>query len=385
MAPRGQEADNDLGDVMSGAGSARRVVINAQGFDALIAALAGEGREVFGPVRRDGAVVYEEVSSSADFPKGWIDEQSGGHYRLRQEGEAYFGATLGPQGWKRILHPPKQRLWRTEGAGEETRIIPEPLDETRRAFIGARSCDLAAIAVQDRVLTEGPYRDPHYAARRENLFIVAVNCTRAADTCFCVSMDTGPKASKGYDIALTELDGGRFLAEAGSGAGQALLAALPSQPSSAGDETEAEAGIDRARDQQRAIDTEGLPALLKERPDHPRWSEVAQRCLNCANCTMVCPTCFCTTVDEVTSLDGPETERVNNWASCFTVDFSHVHGGAVRPGAKSRYRQWMTHKLATWVDQFDEMGCVGCGRCISWCPVGIDITEEAAALRKEGG
>jgi sulfhydrogenase subunit beta (sulfur reductase) len=370
---------------MSGAVPAGPVVFDAQGLDALIAALADAGREVFGTVRRDGAVVYEEVASSADLPKGWIDEQSGGHYRLRQEGEAYFGATLGPQGWKRILHPPKQTLWRTEGTGEETKIIREPLDETRRAFIGARACDLAAIAAQDRVLIEGPYRDPHYAARRANLFIVAVNCTRSADTCFCTSMNTGPKATKGYDIALTELDGGRFLAEAASDEGLALLATLPTRPATTDDESAAEAGIDRARDQQRRIDTEGLPALLKERPDHPRWSEVAQRCLNCANCTMVCPTCFCTTVDEVTSLDGPETERVNSWASCFTVDFSHVHGGAVRPGAKSRYRQWMTHKLATWVDQFGEMGCVGCGRCISWCPVGIDITEEAAALRKEGG
>ncbi|WP_229738317.1 4Fe-4S dicluster domain-containing protein [Sinisalibacter lacisalsi] len=360
-------------------------MIDAQGLDALIAALASDGREVFGPVRREGAVVYEEISSSDDLPKGWADEQSGGHYRLRQEGDAFFGATLGPQGWKRLLHPPKQVLWRTEGAGEETKIIPEPLDTTRRAFIGARACDLAAIAAQDKVLTEGPYRDPQYAARRANLFIVAVNCTRSAETCFCTSMNTGPKATKGYDIALTELEGGRFLAEAASEAGAAQLAALPSRPATADDEGAAAAGIDRARDQQRRIDTDGLPALLKDRPDHPRWSEVAQRCLNCANCTMVCPTCFCTTVDEVTSLEGPETERVNRWASCFTVDFSHVHGGAVRPGAKSRYRQWMTHKLATWVDQFGEMGCVGCGRCISWCPVGIDITEEAAAIRKGGG
>ncbi|GKY87305.1 4Fe-4S dicluster domain-containing protein [Sinisalibacter aestuarii] len=371
---------------MSGAAAkAGPVVIDAGGFDALIAALAAEGREVLGPVKRDGAIVYDAISGQGDLPKGWVDEQSGGHYRLSREGEAYFGATLGPQGWKRVLHPPQQRLWRTEGTGENTGIIAEPLDTAKRAFIGVRACDLAAIAVQDKVLTEGLYKDPHYAARRENLFIVAVNCTRSAATCFCTSMGTGPKADKGYDIALTELEGGRFLAEAGSAAGEARLAALPSAPATDAQAREAEAGIAQAAAQQRRIDTDGLPELLKERPDHPRWSEVAQRCLNCANCTLVCPTCFCTTTDEVTALDGPETERVNRWGSCFTMDFSHVHGGAVRKGAKSRYRQWMTHKLGTWVDQFGEMGCVGCGRCISWCPVGIDITEEAAALRGSGG
>lgn len=361
------------------------VVIDTGGLEALIAGLKDDGRAVFGPVARDGAIVYDPISGTGDLPRGWVDEQSGGHYRLHREGDAFFGATLAAQGWKRVLHPPHQSLWRTTGEGAATEIIPAPRDTTKRAFIGVRACDLAAIAVQDKVLTEGPFADPHYAARRADLFIVAVNCTRAAATCFCASMNTGPKAKAGYDIALTELAGGRFLAEAGSEAGAAQLGALPSSPATQADTEAGEAGIARAADQQRGIDTEGLPALLKERPDHPRWSEVAQRCLNCANCTLVCPTCFCTSVDEVTALEGSETERISRWGSCFTMDFSHVHGGSVRKGAKSRYRQWMTHKLATWVDQFDEMGCVGCGRCITWCPVGIDITEEAAALRGTGG
>jgi ferredoxin len=361
------------------------VVITASGLDALIAALAADGREVIGPTRRDGAVVYEPIESTEDLPKGWIDEQGGGRYRLHREGEAYFGATLGPASWKGVLHPPRQRLWATDEEGGAPRIVPEPLDETKRAFIGVRACDLAAIKVQDKVFLEGPYRDPHYAARRENLFIVAVNCTRAANTCFCVSMGTGPQARAGYDIALTELAGGRFVAEAGSEAGQAMLASVGGEPATADDLAAGARGIEAASQQSRSIDTDGLPDLLKSVPAHPRWSEVGERCLGCANCTMVCPTCFCTTVNEATSLEGPETSRESHWASCFTTEFSHVHGGPVRTGAKARYRHWMTHKLATWVDQFGEMGCTGCGRCISWCPVGIDITEEAAAIRGTGG
>ncbi len=95
---------------------------------------------------------------------------------------------------------------------------------------------------------------------------------------------------------------------------------------------------------------------------------------------MACPTCFCTTVEDATDLDGATAERRERWDSCFTSDFSYIHGGAVRPSTGARYRHWITHKLAGWVDQFGSMGCVGCGRCITWCPVGIDITAEVRAL-----
>jgi Fe-S oxidoreductase len=99
---------------------------------------------------------------------------------------------------------------------------------------------------------------------------------------------------------------------------------------------------------------------------------------------MVCPTCFCTTVEDVSDVTGDHAERWRRWDSCFTLGFSYIHGGSIRNSGKARYRQWMTHKLASWIDQFGTSGCVGCGRCITWCPVGIDITEEARAIRDGG-
>jgi ferredoxin len=120
--------------------------------------------------------------------------------------------------------------------------------------------------------------------------------------------------------------------------------------------------------------------VLKANLEHPRWTEVAKRCLACTNCTLVCPTCFCSTVEDVTDLGGDQIGRERRWDSCFTLEFSYIHGGSVRRDGASRYRQWLTHKLAHWHDQFGSSGCVGCGRCISWCPVGIDITEEVAAI-----
>ena len=126
---------------------------------------------------------------------------------------------------------------------------------------------------------------------------------------------------------------------------------------------------------------DGIRDLLYDNLEHPRWSDTAGRCLSCGNCTMVCPTCFCSTVEDVTDVSGTQAERVRHWDSCFTSEHSYIHGGATRVTTKARYRQWLTHKLASWIDQFGTSGCVGCGRCITWCPVGIDITEEVRVIR----
>ena len=361
-------------------------VIDRKSLDDLMQVLRRRGFTVVGPTVRDQAIIYDEVSSVDDLPAGWTDVQDGGTYRLvRRDDEALFGYVVGPRSWKHFLHPPRLTLLRarrTEGALEITEENDEP---TAYAFLGVRSCDLHAIATQDRVLMEGEHPDPHYSARREGAFIVAINCGEAGGTCFCVSMQTGPRAESGYDLALTEiLDGGqhRFTVEVGSQRGAEVLAEVASAPAEEADRGAAEAAVERAAGQMgRQLETEGIKELLYRNYENPRWDEVSERCLTCGNCTMVCPTCFCTTVEDVTDLSGSESERVRSWDSCFTMDFSYVHGGSVRSSSRSRYRQWMTHKLATWIDQFGTSGCVGCGRCITWCPVAIDITEEAAAIR----
>jgi ferredoxin len=229
-----------------------------------------------------------------------------------------------------------------------------------------------------------PARDADYAAARAATFIVAVACGSPAETCFCTSMGTGPAPGEGYDLALTEvLDGEhRFVVTVGSERGAEVVEQVTHRAAERDDDEAAQAVVDEAaRVIDRHLDTVGLPALLDEEVEHPLWEDVAQRCLACGNCTAVCPTCFCTSVDDVSDLTGQQAERWRVWDSCFTAGFSYVHGGPVRSSTASRYRQWMTHKLGTWHAQFDTSGCVGCGRCLTWCPVGIDITTEAAALR----
>jgi sulfhydrogenase subunit beta (sulfur reductase) len=362
-------------------------VVEREHLEQLLQALVSRSYELVGPTLRDGAIVYDHLTSTADLPSGWTDEQAGGKYRLqRRQDQALFGYAVGPHSWKKFLFPPQQRLWQAARNGKGLQILPaEEQAEPKYAFFGVRACELHAIAIQDKVYLEGQFVDPGYKARRENLFVVAVNCGQAGGTCFCASMNTGPKATSGFDLALTELlqDGRHcFVVEVGSVRGAEILSAVPHQPASDADRQQAERILDHAaRHMGRQLDTLGIKELLYRNYEHPRWDDVTQRCLTCANCTIVCPTCFCTTVEDVTDLTGEHAERWRRWDSCFTVDFSYIHGGSVRATPRSRYRQWMTHKLATWIDQFGVSGCVGCGRCITWCPVGIDITVEAGAIR----
>lgn len=362
------------------------------GIDKLIRALSGRGYQILGPTVRDGAIVYDEIEGADDLPRGWTDEQGPGRYRLKERPDgAFFSYGNGPQSWKKYLHPPELRLFTADRQDGLLRILDSTAPPAPpMAFVGVRACELAAIGIQDRTLVEGKFRDSGYASRRASVFVVAVQCTQAAATCFCASMRTGREGTNSEvrakaDLTLTEIvdaESHWFLAEAGSKRGREVLAGLDGKPATEEAIELARSAVESAAAQQvRRMETRGIHDLLYQNFEHPRWDEIAARCLSCGNCTMVCPTCFCTNVEDVSDVTGHHAERWRRWDSCFTMSFSYIHGGSVRTSAKARFRQWMTHKLASWSDQFGTTGCVGCGRCIAWCPVGIDLTEEAQALR----
>ncbi len=360
---------------------AEEIIIDREGLDQLIHVLREMGFQVAGPTVRDEAIVYESIRSINDLPEGWTDEQKGGYYRLKKRSDkALFGYVVGPHSWKKFLHPPERRLWQAKQDGNDFEIIPEELATPKFAFLGVRSCELHAIAIQDKVFLDDTYVNTDYKIRRENAFFIAVQCGQSAGTCFCVSMKTGPKAESGFDLAMTEIlndDGHYFVVEVGSEQGRKLMEKIPHRQAHSKEVEQANHIVNETGIQmERVLDTTDLKELLYKNLEHPQWDDIANRCLSCANCTMVCPTCFCSTVEDVTDITGEHAERWQKWDSCFTMDFSHLHGGEVRSSTKSKYRQWLTHKLASWQDQFGSSGCVGCGRCITWCPVAIDLTEE---------
>lgn len=366
------------------------VVFDVVGLRRLFNEIKARGYEIVGPTVADGVIGLGPLESIDDLPLGWTDEQGPGRYRLRhRDDDARFGFAVGPASPKRELHPPRVPVWTMRrsptGDLEVTAVEPEL---TRRAFFGIRPCELAAINVQDHVLDRRTDPDPDYHARRQNSLLVVVNCADPADTCFCTSMQTGPFVKEGTerDIELTELTsphGLRYVATAGSDLGAQILDAVPTVATGPSDASDVADTRNRSEGIiARWLETDGLKDLLYAQLESDHWADIGDRCLSCGNCTLVCPTCFCTTPEDVTDLQNNLSERVQVWDNCFSSTFSQLGASPVRQSTGSRYRQWATHKLASWVDQFGEMGCVGCGRCITWCPVGIDLTNEVAQLRQ---
>ncbi|MBI5782763.1 MAG: 4Fe-4S dicluster domain-containing protein [Gammaproteobacteria bacterium] len=351
-------------------------------FQVLLDALHQAGYRCVGPQARDGAIIYDTLGKAGELPQGIRDAQAPGRYRLEKtESPRYFSWANGPQALKPFLFAPHEPMWRCErnARGEIHFSEIKPAAELL-AVIGVRACDLAALRLQDRHFLQGAFVDPYYAARRENIFLVAVHCTHPADTCFCASTGDGPDATQGFDLALNELDDG-YLVQSGSDKGGVIAARLPLMPATnIHRQTASRETQEAAQRQTRRLPSRNLRDALFANLEHPRWENVAERCLSCGNCTSVCPTCFCHSESDETVLDGHHSLHARQWDSCFTQGHSYIHGMTIRADTRTRYRQWLTHKLGSWHDQYGRSGCVGCGRCITWCPVGIDITEEIAAI-----
>ena len=360
--------------------------LSAQNLPQLFAGLINKGYTVIAPVYRDGAIVYDEVKSPDELPIGWSDQQGPSIYRLSKDTKGkYFGFHTAPQSWKRFLYPPQRSLFRIKKNAKSLELLENKNERVKFAFIGVRPFELNAILIQDMVLNSEEHGDADYRHRRQNLFVAAVNCTDAAENCFCSSLKTGPRAKESFDLALTEIVAKGehyFVTEIGSEIGEAVIGQMNLSDANEQEINDAAKLVRHAESRmKKSVDTSDLPKVLSSNMEHQHWDNIAKRCLTCGNCTMVCPTCFCSTVEDVTDLSGSVAERLREWDSCFTVDFSKVAGGNFRITPKSRYRQWLTHKFSSWMEQFGVFGCVGCGRCITWCPVGIDITAEINSIR----
>jgi sulfhydrogenase subunit beta (sulfur reductase) len=376
-----RRSEDDTGD---------RRLLRAGDLERLVAHLRAGHDEVIGPVVVDGAIRLRPITSADDLPIGVTDDQDAARYRLVLTGSALrFSYAVGPDSLKAIVHPPRSPVWTIRRSDGTLTVEPVRPESTTRAVIGVRACDLHALAVLARTQTGGPHVDPAFRTRHAGLFLVAVDCAHPAPTCFCETAGPGRVAAAGYDLALTELDGVDgidgvcHVVRAGSAAGRAVVDALALDAAPAEAVERATRTLDAAPPQVRRLPVDA--AALVVETDHPHWDDVARRCLTCGNCTAVCPTCFCTDMDDAVSLDGTAATRTRVWDSCFSMEYSHLGPGPHRASPMSRYRQWLSHKLGTWHDHYGDSGCVGCGRCITWCPVGIDLTAEVDALRAPAG
>jgi ferredoxin len=363
----------------------------------LIRTLRDDGYIAIGPRKVGESIQLEVLDSAEDLPRGWGDQQDAGTYRLvRRSDAAYFGFNLGADSWKKWLDPNRKLLWRAKREGESWEVEQAHTQVRRMAFIGVRACELAAIKIQLRVREvsrlQSNSTDTNSSALSaevsveapEEPFLVGLNCSQAAATCFCASVHTGPAFASGCDLVLTEVlndDDHYFLIQILTKRGARISSQFELQTSIADDLAHIDRQVAQVSDSQsRQLNISNPVDFFSRRLEHSHWDDVAARCLSCANCTLVCPTCFCSTVEDTSDVQNAVAERWSRWDSCFNLDFSFIHGGSLRSSTRSRYRQWLTHKLGTWHEQFGSSGCVGCGRCIAWCPVGIDLTAEVKYL-----
>ena len=348
----------------------------------LIRNLQHQGYTVVGPSLSEGVVGLRELSEPGNLASGVVDAQAPGSYTAGGESPLVFASVNGPYSPKKYLHPAEVELSKLVESGRGVELVSVFHSDSRYAFFGLRPCDLKGVQIMDRTMMVPGFEDPVYSGLRRNSIFIVVNCTRAGETCFCASMGTGPKAESGYDVAITELPGKLLIdvPEQSMGLFQGIeLDTATEEELRAGEEL-----VQHAREQMGRRIAERNPAgSMYEALDSPLWGKVAERCLACGNCTMVCPTCFCNTIVDRTDLRDGSVSRVRIWESCLSKDFVYSAGGNPRQQRTARYTQFVMHKFAYWQDEFGTYGCVGCGRCITWCPVGIDITETVNGVLKD--
>jgi ferredoxin len=310
-----------------------------QRIDDMLYQLQGDGYKCVAPRHHESEINYDTITKSADLPWGFHDEQAPGHYKVNKSDHKHaFGFVLPTTSVKPMLFKAKENVWKVK-RNDEGKLAFEPIVEFEKiAVFGVRPCDLRGIEIQDRVFMENSYNDVRYVKRRENQFLIAMNCTKSHSNCFCVALGDAPQADKGFDLAMTEIEGDGFVVEIGSDKGRALLDALDLEAASGGQAQKALAKIVYAVDGQKKT----LPPIkevetkLMANLEHPQWDDVASRCLSCGSCTQVCPTCFCHTERDEPNVLGTETNHTREWDSCFSIDHSYTHGDTFREDPKYR-------------------------------------------------
>jgi ferredoxin len=346
--------------------------------DDLLAALNAQAYRCVGPQVQEGCVMYDTITQAGQLPWGIADQQSAGFYQLTEGNpQRAFSWANSPSSIKPFLFKQQETIWRVQRDATGKISFQPAVEYEPLALIGIRPCDLAAMAIQDKVFLESGATDPRYEARRKALFLIVVNCNAPSANCFCLSAGQDVEAKSYFDLALTEIDDG-FVVTCGSEKAIQILEVLKLEIATKTHRNQAQNQLDQARRSQNKKLPEKKFTQQEDLLNHPHWQNVAQRCLSCGTCTQVCPTCFCHKQSVQTSAEGHE--QIREWDSCFSEKHSYVNGAPLRKDVKSRYQQWLCHKMLYWEEQFACEGCVGCGRCITWCPAQIDVTEELNKL-----
>ncbi len=355
--------------------------LSRNNFQSLIDYLVEQDYSVIAPTIKQDAIHYQPIHHIDEMVCSYHEQSSAGSYQLvKDQSGKYFNWSNGVSCLKPWFFKPHETLWQlnlNKTPPQYQAIIPK---EQKKAFIGVRACDLAALQLQDQHFLQDKYLHQQYHANRQQSIFIAVHCAAPSTNCFCTSTEDGPECSQGFDIVMTELESG-FILQGENTFSQKLIDHLPVETVSKQSWQEQDDILKRAKQKiQRAFNPEKVAKKLQQRLHDNIWQDIAEKCLACGNCTLVCPSCFCSKQGDEMPLAGNKVEHIQYWDSCFSEQHSYLGGIVIHQNIADRYKQWINHKLNWWFEQYGRSGCVGCGRCISWCPTGIDFFQQARAL-----
>ncbi|KPK76815.1 MAG: hypothetical protein AMJ79_05320 [Phycisphaerae bacterium SM23_30] len=310
--------------------------------------------QVFGPVQKDDLVV--------DF--GRI--QNGAQACLE------FSNTNEPA--KKLFFPQAETLF--SYTGSDAAQVSELKPEKPRIIFGMRPCDAKSLSLLDAVFDGPDYKDPYYIVKRKNTTIFTLACRRPRSNCFCDSLGIGPFSKKDTDVFMADL-GDRYVFEPITPGGADILNKIPGLENARPTDAERLKNLRSEAESKvaRKVDLDNLPEKLARIFDHPFWDGIHQKCLGCGICTYLCPTCHC--FDIVDEQKDDKGRRIRIWDSCSYPTFTlEASGHNPRATGKERMRQRLMHKFRYFVENYGEIACVGCGRCINHCPVGSDLIRE---------
>ncbi|MBS3947020.1 MAG: 4Fe-4S dicluster domain-containing protein [Dethiobacter sp.] len=317
------------------------------------------GKKVYGPKKSGETLKYAPVTGAADLCL------------------TAANTTVPP---KSVVFPQTETLLRFELG---TTDIKTPGQESETVLLGVRPCDARAMTIVDNVFSWG-VEDPYYLERRAKITLVGLACLEPCANCFCTSVGGGPASKEGLDVLMTDL-GDSYLLDVLTEKGENLCQSASGLLINAtGEDQEAAEKLhEKAASQiSRHTDPAGIPAKLPHLWESLLWDTVSASCLGCGICTYLCPTCHCFDMQDET--EGSESRRCRTWDSCMFSEYTlHASGHNPRPTRRERTRNRINHKYSYFVDKFNVIACVGCGRCINLCPVNIDLLDILSKVGEE--